>query len=117
MNFGFTITEKTDNIGLIELEGDLNFKQDASDLLYEFEKRISEYKTKYIVNLGKLDHINSSGLNILIMLLTKARKAGGEVVITHVSEKIQKLFAITRLNSFFTVKENDEEAVKELNTI
>ena len=117
MNFRYSILEVENDIAIIELEGELNFKQDASELSKEFEKRLILGKINYILNLKQIEHINSSGLNILIMMLTRTRKVGGEAIVTNVSQKVQKLFAITRLNSFFILKENNEDAILELKNI
>ena len=54
--------------------------------------------------------MNSSGLNVMINVLTKSRKAGGEVAIANVTKKIKELLIITKLNSFFNVSESIDEA-------
>jgi anti-sigma B factor antagonist len=46
----------------------------------------------------------------MIGILTKARNAGGEVVITGLSPKIKQLLVITKLNSVFKITESIKEA-------
>ena len=58
--------------------------------------------------------MNSTGLSILINILTQTRSKGGEVIIANVPEKINKLLLITKLNSVFTIKDNIELAKTEL---
>ena len=56
--------------------------------------------------------MNSTGLSILINIFTQTRNRGGEVVITNIPEKINKLLIITKLNSIFNIEETVEAAKK-----
>ena len=60
--------------------------------------------------MSKVSYINSSGLNLLVRLLTKARNKGGELVLISLSESVEKLFFITKLNSIFTICADATEA-------
>jgi anti-sigma B factor antagonist len=64
-----------------------------------------------VIYLEKVRYISSSGLGLLITLLTKMKNAGGELFLTAPSEHVKKLLLITKLNGIFTVV----ESVKELN--
>ncbi len=61
--------------------------------------------------------MNSVGLSFLIAVLTKSRNAGGETVITNVSDKIRELLTVTKLQSIFTVCTNVEQGVEILKTL
>jgi anti-sigma B factor antagonist len=99
-----------ENIMEIALEGELMEKNQAKKLLNELEIRINSERNKIILNLQKLKYLNSSGLNVLIQILTKCRNAGGEVVVCCLSKKVNELFLITKLNSVFKVSESSVEA-------
>jgi anti-sigma B factor antagonist len=60
--------------------------------------------------MSKISYINSSGLNLLVRLLTKVRNKGGELVLITLSESVEKLFFITKLNSIFTICADLSEA-------
>ena len=51
---------------------------------------------------------------MLIKILTKSRKSGGDVAIVNVSQRITELLVITKLNGVFNVCENVETAVTKL---
>ena len=59
--------------------------------------------------------MNSTGLNVLLGILSKARKSGGEAVICAVPEKIKSLLVITKLVNVFSVVDTEEHAVQALN--
>lgn len=113
MTFTFDITKDV-NINIVRLSGELIDKNQANELISAVENLIENKEIKIIFDLGELKYINSSGLNILINVLTKARKSGGEVVITNVSKKVNELFLITKLNTVFTVTESLEKAISKL---
>lgn len=115
MSFYHTIKEQN-KINLIELRGNLLERNQATDLLNEVNNLLEQDSKKFIICLKDFHYINSTGLNVMVTILTRARKAGGEVVICCVSEKVKELLVITKLNAVFIVTETKEEAVKYLDT-
>ena len=59
--------------------------------------------------------MNSTGLNLLINVLTKTRNAGGDTIIAAAPERVEKLIVITKLNTVFSVAKDMEEAVGMIN--
>lgn len=110
MNFTYQSSQKSIFI-IISLDGELLDKSFAADLLKEVDRLISEQKNNLVVDLANLKHINSNGLNVLINILTKARSAGGDVIIANVPEKIKSLLVITKLNTVFTVADSTDAAI------
>ena len=78
------------------------------DLLHEL---IEQGKTKVVIDLSKVDWMNSTGLGLLISGLTTLRKADGELKLACVTEKIQSLLTITKLVTIFKSFDTTEEAV------
>jgi anti-sigma B factor antagonist len=109
MNFDFSI-ELKNNIFVISLKGELIEKNQASGLIELLEQKISAGENNIILNLEDLKYMNSTGLNVLINILTKCRNSGGEAILSSLSSKVKQLFLVTRLNSVFTVVETTEDA-------
>lgn len=112
--FSFEIESKH-NFLHIKLEGRILEKEQTDKLLAEVTSMISGENNQVVIDLEKLDYINSNGLNSFINILTKSRTAGGETIIINVPEKIKKLLIISKLNTVFTIKDGLEEAVEILN--
>ena len=98
------------NITIISLSGDLIDPDQANDLLSDVDVYVRSKSLLIVLDLAGLNYVNSSGLNVLIKILTKVRKAGGEVSIINVNKKINDLLVITKLNSVFNICNNLEEA-------
>ena len=110
-------SEKQGNIHIFTLKGDLIDKNQADKLIEEVNETILKNHIRFIVDLGNLKYLNSSGLTILIQILTKARKAGGEAVIANVGKRIKELLVITKLNTVFTVADTVEQGIAKLNKL
>ncbi|MCD6066666.1 MAG: anti-anti-sigma factor [Bacteroidetes bacterium] len=110
MLFSFQIKKDAD-IQVVYFEGELIERSQATELMAAVQALLENKELKYIFDLNDLRYMNSSGLNVLINLLTKARKEGGEVIITHVNKKIRELLIITKLTSMFAVTDSIEQAV------
>ena len=113
MNFTYK-SEEIEKAVLFYLKGNLLDKDSALPLLDEVDKFIEREKNKFIVDLAEMNTLNSSGINVLITLFTKARNSGGDAIIINVPNKINTLLVITKLNTIFTIKEDKKAALDEL---
>ncbi len=82
-----------------------------SEILGIITEMIRNGSDKIVVKLGEVKFINSNGLNLLLNVLTKYRKAGGEIVLAHVPAELNRLLDMTKLNSVFISRANMDEAV------
>ena len=109
MIFEYSIKEEN-KLQLIFLSGELIDKNQATDLMKQVDEILELGNNKLIIDLSDLKYMNSSGLNVLIQLLTKARTHGGESVICNVSKKVNDLLVITKLNTLFKVALTTDDA-------
>ncbi|HIA06476.1 MAG TPA: anti-sigma factor antagonist [Flavobacteriales bacterium] len=114
VNFEYHIESK-EAYTLINLSGILIAPNQSGELIEEFEETIAEGTLNVIVDLSGIETMNSTGLSVLISILTKARNAGGEAVLANLPEKVNELMVITKLYTVFTVAESIEAAEELLN--
>ena len=114
MNFEYKI-EPQETYTLISLSGVLIAPNQSKEVLGEVEEAIIEGTLNVVVDLSGIKTMNSTGLSLLIGILTKARNAGGEAIITSLPEKVNELMIITKLYTVFTVAETIEAAEELLN--
>lgn len=101
-----------DGIVILEPKGKIMGGPDASllhDRLYEF---IGQGKKKVVIDLSRVDWMNSTGLGILISGYTTLRNNEGVLKLANVTDKIQSLLTITKLVSVFEAFESVDDAVK-----
>lgn len=106
--------KKDPKIHFLFMEGDL-IGDDAGPRLAELVNDSVEEGIKILViDLEKVRYISSSGLGLLITLLTKMKNAGGELHLTAPSEHVKKLLIITKLNGIFKVHDSVDELAAQL---
>ena len=111
MILDYKITEKN-GIQILVLSGELIDKNQAIDLIKSVDELLVVEKNRLVIDLSALKYMNSSGLNVLIQLLTKTRTSGGDSVICNVSKKVNELLIITKLNTLFKLADTQEAACK-----
>jgi anti-sigma B factor antagonist len=109
MNFTHNIK---DNRLVISLSGDLIGEDNGMSILEIANNAIQQKVLDCIIDISNLRYINSSGIGVLITILTKFRNKGGEVYLMKPSENVQKLLVITKLNAIFQIIQSEAELVK-----
>ena len=104
--------EVKDNVLVLRLSGDLIGEDNGANILDKVNAAILDQIRVCVIDISKLRYINSSGIGVLITILTKFRNKGGEVYLMKPSETVQKLLVITKLNAIFHVIQNEEEVLK-----
>lgn len=104
-----------ENVVVFELKGKIMGGPDAvvfHDTLKDYIRK--DYK-RFLIDLAKVEWMNSSGLGILISGLTTIRNSGGELKLTRVTKKINSLLMITKLITVFDAYESVEDALTSFN--
>ena len=100
------------NVLILRLSGDLIGEDNGANILDKVNTAIQDGVRTCVVDISKLRYINSSGIGVLITILTKFRNKGGEVYLMKPSETVQKLLVITKLNAIFQIVQSEEEVLK-----
>jgi len=109
MNFAQEIRSNT---LILRISGDLIGEEKDTRLLEAVNDAVSHKVLTCVIDISGLRYINSSGIGVLITLLTKFRNKGGEVYLMKPSESVKKLLAITKLNAIFQVVRSEDEAMQ-----
>ncbi len=99
----FTIEKMESNLAVITLKGRMIAEYETLPLTEQIEDLEEEGFSKIIFDLGKLEYMNSTGLNFFLKTLTRARRMDGEVVICSLNDLLETLMVTTKLNAFFTI--------------
>jgi anti-sigma B factor antagonist len=97
---------------IIELKGNVMGGEDTKEFNDLLHKLIDEGKKNVVVDLSDVKFMNSSGLGMMIGGLTTMKKAGGNLKLARVTEKIESLLIITKLITIFEFYNNVDDAIK-----
>ena len=102
MNYKFEIYPENSEVALIELY------QSADAVNSSTENNIK----LLIVDLNKVEIMNSSGLGMLVNALSTLKKNNIQLNLVAVPAKVMKLLQITQLDKVFKIYENSQSALK-----
>jgi anti-sigma B factor antagonist len=106
--------KKDPKVHYLYMEGDLIGDEAGPRLAEMVSDSVEEGIKVLVIDLEKVRYISSSGLGLLITLLTKMKNAGGELFLTAPSEHVKKLLIITKLNGIFKVLDSVDELSTQL---
>ena len=109
-----TTSSVQDGILFVRLIGDLIGSPDTDQLLQSVNDHLGEAIPNCAVDLSQVRYINSTGIGVLVSLLTKFRSRGGEMVLINPADHPKKMLAITKLNNIFTVAADEAAARHQL---
>jgi len=101
-----------DDVLVLEPKGKIMGGPDATILHDKLHDYIDQNKKKVVIDLSKVEWMNSTGLGILISGLTTMRNNGGELKLAGITEKIESLLTITKLITVFENFDSVEQAVE-----
>src|SRR6266478_5170990 len=71
----------------------------------------AEKRGKIVLNFSKVDFLSSAALGKLITLDKKVKAHGGKLKLRNIRPEIYEVFAITKLNKLFDIKDDEADAL------
>ncbi|WP_370089820.1 STAS domain-containing protein [Ekhidna sp.] len=106
--------ELSNGILKLNFSGDLIGENNGPEVVELANDAIADGITHCLLNISDVRYINSSGIGVLITLLTKFRNKNGELYIINPSEHVNKLLIMTKLQAIFNIAESEEEALQKI---
>jgi anti-sigma B factor antagonist len=104
---------ETENNGVAILmpSGKIMGGPDATILREKIHDLVKGGKLNVVIDLARVDWMNSNGLGILIAGMTTLRDNLGDLKLANVTEKVQSLLTITKLITVFEAYDSVDDAV------
>lgn len=107
------VSERTiDDVTILDLEGSIRLGEEESHLRDAVRNLLAAGRTKILLNLDKVDYIDSSGIGALVYSFTTARRHNGQLKLLHLSQRVHDVLTLTKLLSVFETHDDEDEAVK-----
>ncbi len=107
-------TKEKDGVVIVKVSGQLRGGPDSDKFHDFFKAMIDEGHKKFVVNLHSVPWVDSRGLGMLIGAHASATAAGGDLVLSNVTDRITSILAITRLALIFHEFDSEDEAIAHL---
>lgn len=100
-----------EGITVLELKGRITVGPEASALREKCNQLAAEGKRNFVLELGGVDFIDSTGLGALVICATSLRKAGGNVKLVNVNRRNIELLVMTKLATVFEIFTDEQDAI------
>ena len=99
------------DVTILDLKGRIRINGGTLALHKAIRCLVDEGKTKILLNLALVTHIDSVGLGELISSHITLSNKGGEIKLIHLTERVRDLMTITKLLTVFDVYDNEPDAL------
>jgi anti-sigma B factor antagonist len=104
-------TELSGKIAIIEIKGSLVGDDDTDSFHAAVADFVEQGNKSLIVNMQRVNYMNSSGIGALIAAHSRFRRNGGEVKLACLSNNVQNVLAVTKLVDVFDICPTVDEAI------
>jgi anti-sigma B factor antagonist len=104
----------SEGIAVLSISGKMMGGPDQAVLHDRVRDLISDNIHWVVMDLGKVEWLNSSGLGLLMGCLASCRGAGGDMVVARADRRVNSIFMLTQVIKVFETYETNEEALAAL---
>ncbi len=107
------VIEYVNDIAVIRFSGELTIHNSQKAKSFINDQFLKGYN-KIILVMQDVTYIDSTALGMLVALYKTTRTENQQIVISGTNENLRRLLQLTRLNTFFVVYDDFDEALEKL---
>lgn len=104
-------TRKVGDVVVVDMSGRLTSGEPVLLLRDTVRRFLDDGALKFVLNLGSVSYIDSSGLGELVTTYTSLQKRGGRVNLLNLTKKANDLLQMTKLLTVFDTFDDEAGAV------
>jgi anti-sigma B factor antagonist len=104
------------NVTVLDIDGNLRIGEGSIVLQKAIRRLLQEGQNRILLNLSRVEYIDSSGLGELVAGHVAMGKKGGEIKLLHLTHRVRELMTITKLLTVFDAYEDESEALDSFKT-
>ena len=101
----------TEGIVILRLNGRLIVGQPVTDLRAKISELAGKGQANVVLDMTKVDYIDSTGLGGMVIGHTTLKKAGGALKLLNLNRRGMELLVLTKLNTVFQNFDDEQSAV------
>jgi len=103
-----------DDIVILSLKGNIMGGPDTQKLHEHIKFLIGKGHKKFVIDLGQVKWLNSSGIGMLMASYSSISNDKGSLILSRVTKKIRSLLIMTKILTFFQTTDSIDDAVASL---
>jgi anti-sigma B factor antagonist len=114
--FNLYINERRiDDVTVLDLRGRIRITGRARGLHNSVRSLVEEGRTRILLNLSQVTHIDSSGVDELVASCVTAGSQGGEIKLLHLTDQMREVITTANLSALFDIYNNEYDAIASFN--
>jgi len=102
---------KEDAVSVVAVDGRIVFNKESNALREQLKSLITAGNKNIVLDMKSIEHIDGSGLGILVAAHVGAKTQGASLRLCRLSNRLQEVLEITKLATVFQVCNPDAAAV------
>lgn len=99
------------DVAVLDLKGRIRITGRTRGLRESIRRLVAEGKTRILLNLSQVTHIDSSGLDELVASRVTVSSQGGEIKLLHLTEQMREVITTANLPAVFDIYNNEYDAI------
>lgn len=104
----------TDALATFELEGNMLSALQGEELRSLIADYLAKGVKKFLFDMHAMKHANSIGIGIFVGLHKQVNEGGGQLVYCQLSDSLQNLLRLTKLNTYLDIADSRELGIEKL---
>jgi anti-anti-sigma factor len=104
------VARPVDDVMVLDITGDVTTAAEER-IVEAYESGTRAGVRKFVLNFSGVEYVNSSGIAIVISLITRVRAQGQKLSIFGLSRHFQKMFKIVGVDRYSTICQTEDEAL------
>ncbi|MBZ5594418.1 MAG: STAS domain-containing protein [Acidobacteriia bacterium] len=100
-----------EGILILDLNGRLTVGDECAKFRDRVHKVIDSGRRNFILNMGEVDYVDSTGLGAMVMCYTTLNRDGGKVKLLNLTRRSIELLVMTKLTTIFEVFNDEQNAI------
>ncbi len=96
---------------IVTLAGEVDLRT-SPQLRNTLHELLENRPPRIIIDLSDVSYVDSSGVGTIVELKRRAMRSGSDVILVGLQTRVRSVFEITRLDKFFTIAKDIDEARK-----
>ena len=99
-------------VTILDISGRIALGDETALLRDSIRDRIAQGKKNLLLNLGRVPHIDSSGIAELVSAVVAVRREGGDMKLLNLTKRVRDTVEIVKLGSIFELFDDEAAALK-----
>ena len=106
---------RIEDVTVLDLKGRIRLTDRTRGLHESIRSLVEKGKTRILLNLSQVTHIDASGLDELVASCVTAGNQGGEIKLLHPTEQMREVIKTANLSALFDIYNNEYDAIAGFN--